>query len=310
MVTHTMPAMVSITGSVRAGMEVATAAADSRQAGPPGARRQGAGRRVRRRRPRGRGRGHRRRRVLQRRAGLHRGHPGDRRPARLRRLRRRADRAGQGDHAPACPTTPTSLYGPVNNANQLAQVAGFVDRAARPRRGHHRRRTARGDAGFYYAPTVVADLHQDDEIDPERGLRPGHHRAAVQRRGRGAGVGQRRRVRPGLVGLDPEPRPGHADGASGWTSAACGSTPTSRWWRRCRTAASSSPGYGKDLSMYGARGLHAHQARHDQPRTESSSPSSASLRSAPTRFARQCLRSRPARCRQCTGRTRRRCDGC
>ena len=31
----------------------------------------------------------------------------------------------------------------------------------------------------------------------------------------------------------------------------CGSTPTSRWSPRCRTAGSSTPGYGKDLSMYG-----------------------------------------------------------
>ena len=45
------------------------------QARPPGARRQGAGRRVRRRRPRDRAGDDRRHRLLQRRPGLHRGHP-------------------------------------------------------------------------------------------------------------------------------------------------------------------------------------------------------------------------------------------
>jgi betaine-aldehyde dehydrogenase len=55
------------------------------------------------------------------------------------------------------------LYGPVNNANQLARVSGFLDRApghARVASGGHRV----GTTGFFYEPTVVADLHQDDEM--------------------------------------------------------------------------------------------------------------------------------------------------
>jgi betaine-aldehyde dehydrogenase len=55
------------------------------------------------------------------------------------------------------------LYGPVNNANQLARVSGFLDRTpdhARVATGGSRV----GDAGYFYAPTVVADLHQDDEM--------------------------------------------------------------------------------------------------------------------------------------------------
>ncbi|HET6987439.1 MAG TPA: gamma-aminobutyraldehyde dehydrogenase [Kribbella sp.] len=55
------------------------------------------------------------------------------------------------------------LYGPVNNANQLGHVSGLVDRApehARVTTGGHR-----VDAtGFFYEPTVVADLRQDDEL--------------------------------------------------------------------------------------------------------------------------------------------------
>ena len=75
-VEHPTAAMVSITGSVRAGHGGGRVGRQGPQAGAPRARRQGAGRGVRRRRPRGRRRGHRRRRLLQRRSGLHGRHPG------------------------------------------------------------------------------------------------------------------------------------------------------------------------------------------------------------------------------------------
>jgi betaine-aldehyde dehydrogenase len=55
------------------------------------------------------------------------------------------------------------LYGPLNNANQLTHVSGFVDRApdhASVVAGGHRQ----GDRGFFYEPTVVDGLHQDDEM--------------------------------------------------------------------------------------------------------------------------------------------------
>jgi betaine-aldehyde dehydrogenase len=55
------------------------------------------------------------------------------------------------------------LFGPLNNANQLAQVGGFVDRLpshATVEAGGHRV----GDRGYFYAPTVVSGLRQDDEI--------------------------------------------------------------------------------------------------------------------------------------------------
>ena len=55
------------------------------------------------------------------------------------------------------------LVPPVNNANQLDRVLGFLDRAP-----DHARITAggvrQGDRGFYVEPTVVADLRQDDEM--------------------------------------------------------------------------------------------------------------------------------------------------
>jgi betaine-aldehyde dehydrogenase len=54
------------------------------------------------------------------------------------------------------------LFGPLNNANQLAQVAGFIDRLpahAKVEAGGHRV----GEEGYFYAPTVVSGLRQDDE---------------------------------------------------------------------------------------------------------------------------------------------------
>ena len=56
-----------------------------------------------------------------------------------------------------------SMVPPVNNANQLERVLGFIDRAP-----SHSRIVAggqrQGDKGYYIAPTVVADLKQDDEM--------------------------------------------------------------------------------------------------------------------------------------------------
>ncbi|MEY2975047.1 MAG: hypothetical protein RIR49_1467 [Actinomycetota bacterium] len=55
------------------------------------------------------------------------------------------------------------LLGPVNNANQLAHVTGFLDRIpdhARVAAGGNRI----GDRGYFVEPTVVADLRQDDEM--------------------------------------------------------------------------------------------------------------------------------------------------
>ena len=55
------------------------------------------------------------------------------------------------------------LVGPLNNVNQLSSVKGFVDRAP-----SHARITAGGSAqpgpGFFYPPTIIADLRQSDEM--------------------------------------------------------------------------------------------------------------------------------------------------
>jgi betaine-aldehyde dehydrogenase len=56
-----------------------------------------------------------------------------------------------------------ALYGPLNNENQLARVQGFIDRVpahAKVLTGGHRV----GDRGYFFAPTVVDGLKQDDEM--------------------------------------------------------------------------------------------------------------------------------------------------
>ena len=55
------------------------------------------------------------------------------------------------------------LYGPLNNAAQLARVGGFLDRLP-----DHAQLTAggarQGDQGYFYRPTVVGGLRQGDEL--------------------------------------------------------------------------------------------------------------------------------------------------
>ena len=60
------------------------------------------------------------------------------------------------------PDDPEILYGALNNANQLERVTGMVDRLpdhANVEIGGSRQ----GDKGFFYTPTVVSGLQQDDE---------------------------------------------------------------------------------------------------------------------------------------------------
>ncbi|WP_326629181.1 gamma-aminobutyraldehyde dehydrogenase [Nonomuraea fuscirosea] len=56
-----------------------------------------------------------------------------------------------------------ALYGPLNNESQLAKVQGFVERVpahAKVLTGGHRV----GDKGYFFAPTIVDGLRQDDEM--------------------------------------------------------------------------------------------------------------------------------------------------
>ncbi|MCP9954429.1 gamma-aminobutyraldehyde dehydrogenase [Actinomadura madurae] len=61
------------------------------------------------------------------------------------------------------PSDADAFYGPVNSANQLERVQGFIERApshAKVLTGGERV----GDSGYFFAPTVVGGLRQDDEM--------------------------------------------------------------------------------------------------------------------------------------------------
>jgi betaine-aldehyde dehydrogenase len=61
------------------------------------------------------------------------------------------------------PDSEDALFGPVNNVNQFERVTGFLER----RPAHSRIVTGGdrvGDRGFFLAPTVVGDLRQEDEM--------------------------------------------------------------------------------------------------------------------------------------------------
>jgi betaine-aldehyde dehydrogenase len=62
------------------------------------------------------------------------------------------------------PDDPDVLFGPLNNANQLTRVEGFLERAP----GHAQVTTggqrAGNGSGYFYEPTVVAGLEQSDEM--------------------------------------------------------------------------------------------------------------------------------------------------
>ncbi|MFI9630681.1 aldehyde dehydrogenase family protein [Streptomyces sp. NPDC052042] len=64
---------------------------------------------------------------------------------------------------PGPPSEPGSAYGPLNNPEQLARVQGCIDALpphSRVVTGGHRV----GDRGFFYAPTVIAGVRGDDDI--------------------------------------------------------------------------------------------------------------------------------------------------
>ena len=162
-VRHPDVRMVSLTGDVATGKEVARAAADNAEARPPRARRQGAGRRVRRRRP-GRGRrGDQDRRLLELGSGLHRSLAGDGRPEAiydklLDELVPAVESMQVGDPA----TSEDVEMGPVISKSQQERVFGFLERApsAKVLTGGG----SNGDRGFFVQPTVITDVGQEDEI--------------------------------------------------------------------------------------------------------------------------------------------------
>ncbi len=61
------------------------------------------------------------------------------------------------------PSNEDALYGPLNNANQLAHVSSFFENV--PAHAVVNTGGARvGESGYFFAPTIVSDLKQDDEM--------------------------------------------------------------------------------------------------------------------------------------------------
>ena len=144
-----------------------------------------------------------------------------------------------------------ALVPPVNNAGQLDRVLGFIDRTpdhAAVVAGGNRQ----GDRGYFIEPTVVAGLHQDDEMIQNEVFGPV---MTVQR------FTDEDRPWPGptvcRTGWRPRCGPrtsaGRCGWRAGWTSAACGSTPTSRWSPRCRTVVSSTVATARTCRCTGSR---------------------------------------------------------
>ena len=190
-------------------------------------------------------------RLLQRRPGLHR---------RLPRLRRRQDLRQAGGRPVAArsrpsrsglPDEPDVEIGPLISDRQRNRVASFVERA--PMAGHMEITAggkARAGSGFFYEPTVVAGARQEDEIVQARGLRPGGQRHPLHRRRAGHRLGQRQRLRPGLIGLDAGRVARDAAWPRSCNTAAPGSTPTSCCVNEMPHGGLKSSGYGKDMGMY------------------------------------------------------------
>jgi betaine-aldehyde dehydrogenase len=76
-----------------------------------------------------------------------------------------------GGQTVAGPDNPEADFGPLNNADQLGRVSGYVDslpdHASVPTGGHRI-----GDRGYFYEPTVVTDVRQDDQIIQEEVFGP------------------------------------------------------------------------------------------------------------------------------------------
>ena len=142
-----------------------------------------------------------RRRLLQRRPGLHRRHPraaarGSTTPS------SRSSPAAAAETKTGRPDDEDVLYGPLNNANQLTRVQGFIERLPDARRiltGGHRV----GETGYFFAPTVVADLKQDDEIIQNEVFGPVITVQKFTDDDEALELGQRRRVRPRVLACGP-----------------------------------------------------------------------------------------------------------
>ena len=155
---------------------------------------------------------------------------------------------------------PDAYFGPLNNPNQLARVEGMIERRpahAEVVAGGHRV----GERGYLYDPTVVAGLRQDDEMIQDEIFGPV---ITVQRfTDEDEAVRWANGVKYGLAsGVDEGPRPRDADGQAPGLRRGVDQHPH--------------PDRGRDAARrlqalrlrqgpvhVRLRGLHPHQARHE-----------------------------------------------
>jgi betaine-aldehyde dehydrogenase len=144
------------------------------------------------------------------------------------------------------------LYGALNNADQLGRVTGMVDRLP----DHavlHAGGTPPGDVRLLLRAHRAVGPPAGRRAGAGRDLRTGHHRPALHRRGAGTAVGQRSEVRPRVERVDQGPRHSDAHVAGASTSASSGSTPTSLTSPRCRTEVSSTLATERTCRCTGSR---------------------------------------------------------
>ena len=212
----------------------------------------------------------RRHRLLQRRPGLHRGHPRARRSKGVyddvvNGLVGQAKGLVLGDTHRADTT-----LGPLNSQRQRERVEGFLER----KRGNAEIVTGGSEPdlpGFFLEPTVVAGLEQDDEMIQKEIFGPV---ITVQ-----PFCDEERRSSGRTAPATASPRrsgPATSAARCGWRtrcgSAACGSTTTSRSSREMPHGGYKQSGYGKDLSMYALEDYTAGQARDVQQSQAEAAP--------------------------------------
>ena len=69
------------------------------------------------------------------------------------------------------PDEPDVAYGPLNNAEHFAKVSGFIDRLPAHATIHSGGKRV-GEEGYFYAPTVVSGVRQEDEISQQEVFGP------------------------------------------------------------------------------------------------------------------------------------------